>query len=568
MGVVSIYLVGFISDAFYANLEQRLQEEAGLLSAGVSHLMLQPIDLEGLDRTARRTSEIIDARVTVLDLNGGVLADSGDALASGEAFADRPEFRWAANVGASEVTRRNPRTGEDTLYVGARVEAGGLPVGIVITEVPVSRAQSSVNRIIATIILAALIVACLSVSLGFYLARRTSRSVKSVAEGARRLARGDLDHRVRALSMDETQDLAAAFNGMAASLREMVGDLSAERNKLSAVLDVMRDGVIVVEANGEIALMNEAAGELLDASMSRVTGSRLIEVVRDHELQQLIARALATGEPIQGEVELLHRRRFLSATAVPLSQGPQGGVLLTLHDLTSIRQAETTRKEFVSNVSHEMRSPLASVKAMVETLEGGAIDDRDVAQDFLRRVHRDVNRMTTMVNDLLHLSRLESGQAELRPTAVDLAAVLEEAASQFRLQAAAMDVGLISDFPLALPMVRAEEEKLLQVLVNLLENALKFTPSGETITLWARDAGDRVEIGVSDTGVGIPREHLPHVFERFYKVDRARRDSGAGLGLAIVKHIVHAYGGEVGVRSEEGVGSTFTFTVPHASREA
>jgi two-component system phosphate regulon sensor histidine kinase PhoR len=326
--------------------------------------------------------------------------------------------------------------------------------------------------------------------------------------------------------------------------------------------------VIVVEANGEIALMNEAAGELLDASLSRVTGSRLIEVVRDHELQQLIARALATGEPIQGEVELLHRRRFLSATAVPLSQGPQGGVLLTLHDLTSIRQAETTRKEFVSNVSHEMRSPLASVKAMVETLEGGAIDDRNVAQDFLRRVHRDVNRMTTMVNDLLHLSRLESGQAELRPTAVDLGAVLEEAASQFRLQAAALDVGLVSDFPPALPRVRAEEEKLLQVLVNLLENALKFTLSGETITLWARDAGDRVEIGVSDTGVGIPREHLPHVFERFYKVDRARRDSGAGLGLAIVKHIVHAYGGEVGVRSEEGVGSTFTFTVPHASREA
>ena len=568
MGVVSIYLVGFIRGEFYDNLEQRLLAEAGLLSEGVSHLLAAPVDFEGLELTARRTSEIVDARVTVVDLQGNVLADSAVAPPPGESFVNRPEFRWAAGVGESEVTRRNPQTGEGTLYVGSRVEAGGLPAGVVIIEVPLSRAESGVNRIIATVVLAALIVACLSVALGFYLARRTSRSVKSVAEGARRLAQGDLDHRVRALSLDETQDLAAAFNSMAASLREMVDDLSAERNKLSAVLDVMREGVIVVEATGEVALINEAAVELLDTSMARAAGSRLVEVVRDHELQQLIARALESGEPVQGEVELLHRRCFLSATAVPLSQGAQGGVLLTLHDLTSIRQAETTRKEFVSNVSHEMRSPLASVKAMVETLEGGAIDDRAVAQDFLRRVHRDVNRMTTMVNDLLQLSQLESGQAGLRPTAIDATGVLEEAASQFRLQATAMDVSLESDFPPALPIVRAEEEKLLQVLVNLLENSLRFTPPGGTITLWARDGGSHVEIGVSDTGAGIPREHLPHVFERFYKVDRARGDTGAGLGLAIVKHIVHAYGGEVGVSSEEGAGSTFTFTVPGAPQEA
>ena len=568
MGVVSIYLVGFIRDAFYEDLEERLLAEAGLLSEAVSLLLAHPVDYEGLELTARRTSEIVDARVTVADLQGNVLADSEGELSSQASFVNRPEFLWAARVGESEVTRRSPQTGEDTLYVGSRVEAGGLPIGVVIIEVPLSRAQSGVNRIMATIVLAAMVVAFLSVALGFYLARRTSRSVKSVAEGARRLARGDLDHRVRALSLDETQELAAAFNTMAASLREMVGDLSSERNKLSAVLDVMREGVIVVEADGEVALINEAAGELLDSSTSRAAGSRLVEVVRDHELQQLIARAQATGEPVQGEVELLHRRRFLSATAVPLSQDAQGGVLLTLHDLTSIRQAETTRKEFVSNVSHEMRSPLASVKAMVETLEGGAIDDRDVAQDFLRRVHRDVNRMTTMVNDLLQLSRLESGQAELRPTAIDATSVLEEAAAQFRLQSAAMDVSLVSDLPPELPIVRAEEEKLLQVLVNLLENALKFTPAGGTIRLWARDEGGRVEIGVSDTGAGIPREHLPHVFERFYKVDRARGDSGAGLGLAIVKHIVHAYGGEVGVSSEEGVGSTFSFTVPRALQEA
>ena len=567
MGVVSIYLVGFVRDAFIADLEQRLREEAALLSEAASHLLREPRDLDALRQTTNRASEVIDARVTALDLYGGVLADSSGASASDEAFADRPEFRWALNLGASDVTRGNPRTGEDTLYVGERVDVGGLPAGVVIIEMPVSRAQSNLNRIIGTIILAALVVACLSVGLAFYLARRTSRSVKSVAEGARHLARGDLDHRVRALSMDETQELAAAFNTMASTLRGMIDDLSSERNKLSAVLDVMREGVVVIEPNGEIALINQAAESMLDASHDSAAGSRLLEVVRDHELQQLIARALATGEAIQGEVELLHRRLFLSATAVPLGDGAEPGVLLTLHDLTSIRQAETTRKEFVSNVSHEMRSPLASVKAMVETLEGGAIDDRDVAQDFLRRVHRDVNRMTSMVNDLLHLSRLESGQAEFHPEPIDVAEIAEEAAAQFRLQAVALDVSLRTELAPNLPRMRAEEGMLLQVLVNLLENALKFTPAGGVITLTARDSDGCVEMCVSDTGVGIPREHLPHVFERFYKVDRARRDGGAGLGLAIVKHIVHACGGEVGVRSEEGAGSEFTFTVPHALRE-
>ncbi len=564
MGVVSVYLVNFIRDTFVANLERRLEQEASLLSESASHLFGDPIDLPGLRAITERTGEIIDARVTLLDSDGVVLTDSSEDPVAMDSFANRPEFRSALSLGASKGSRRNAASGEDVFYFAGQIQSGGAPVGVALIAVPASQVQSHVNRIILTVLLAALVVACLSVGLGYFLARRTSRSVKSVAEGARRLAQGDLDHRVRALSMDETQELAAAFNTMATTLRDMIGDLSGERNKLSAVLEVMADGVIVIESDGQIALMNQAAELLLDVRVDEVVGSRLVEVVRDHELQQLVTQSLESGGARQAEIELLHRRRYLSATAIPLHHSGAQGALLTLHDLTGIRQVETTRKEFVSNVSHELRNPLASVKAMVETLEGAALDDRKVTEDFLRRIHRDVDRMTGIVNDLLELSRLESGQASIQPNTIDLIPLMKDAETQFRLQAEAMDIAFHAELPDTLPLTIGEQEKLFQVLVNLLENALKFTPAGGAITLTADERGNCVEIGVTDTGVGIPREHLPHVFERFYKVDRARRDSGTGLGLAIVKHIVHAYGGEVGVKSVEGEGSAFSFTLPRA----
>ena len=255
-------------------------------------------------------------------------------------------------------------------------------------------------------------------------------------------------------------------------------------------------------------------------------------------------------------MELLNNRRFVSAIATPLAGSESTGVLLTLHDLTQLRQIETTRREFVSNVSHELRTPLSSVKALAEALENGALEDSDTARDFVRRIHGEADRMSALVEELLELSRLESGQAALQMATVDVAALASTEIEAFQLRAEAAGAVLVARLPDAPALVRGERDKLRQVLVNLLDNALKFTPSGGTVTVLVHAAAGGVEVSVRDTGAGIPAEHVPHVFERFYKVDRARRDGGTGLGLAIVRHIVEAHGGTARVESREGEGTT------------
>ena len=405
-------------------------------------------------------------------------------------------------------------------------------------------------------VLTALAAFPLSIGLAFLLLRLTVRSIRAVTEGARRLARGDMEHRVAPDGSDESRELASAFNSMAVALRDTVQGFSDEGGKLSAVLDTMADGVVLVRSEGRIEVMNGAAGALLGLKPEGARDRPFMEVVRDHDLRLLMTQALESRQQERGEVELLNHRRFVSAIATPLAGSESTGVLLTLHDLTRQRQVDTTRREFVSNVSHELRTPLSSVKALAEALENGALEDLATARDFVRRIHGEADRMSALVDDLLELSRLESGQAPLEIETVDLAALARGEIEAFQLRAEAAGVALSARLPDSPSLVRGEREKLRQVLVNLLDNALKFTPSGGAVTVSVHSAAGGVEVVVQDTGAGIPAEHLPHVFERFYKVDRARRDGGTGLGLAIVRHIVEAHGGTARVESREGEGTT------------
>ena len=281
-------------------------------------------------------------------------------------------------------------------------------------------------------------------------------------------------------------------------------------------------------------------------------------------MHDLVSSSMRAQELRQAQLDLLRQRRLVSAIATPLGQDGDG-VLLTLHDLTKFRQLETTRREFVSNVSHELRSPLASVRSMVETLKDGALDDRPIAGDFIARIERDVHRMESLVSELLELSRLESGQVPLDLQPISLESLAAETAAAFQDQSADCGVTLSIQIPNRLPLVLGEAGKIGQVLTNLMDNALKFTPPNGKITLSAVPDERYVTMSVSNTGDGIAPEHLPHLFERFYKVDRSRHDRGTGLGLAIAKHVVLAHGGEVYAQSELGQGATFSFTLPRAS---
>ena len=548
MGVVSVYLVGFVRDTYIANLRESLSQQARLVSHSAAPIMLRAggdADASAeLSALAARLSESVGARVELTAADGRVVADS--AMAGGIAGD-------AGMIAAS-----------------APIRSGDATLGTARVSVPAARVQPNINRIITTILLSALAVAMLSVGAGYILFHRTSRSVRAVAEGARRLAQGDLEHRVATTAADETRELAEAFNTMASTIRRILQDRTDESAKLTAMLDTMEDGVVVTDGEGAITLVNSAAEAMLGISEREAVGARLAAALRDHQIQQAAALALASGRICQTEAEVLPQRRFLKAIATPLSADGSGGILLTLHDLTEARQMDTTLREFVTNVSHELRSPLASVKAMVETLSEGALEQPDTARNFLSRVNREVDRMNAMVEDLLELSRLESGQQpNLAP--VDLGALAAEVAGEYAERAgAAGGVAVRARLPGdAAAVALGDREKLRQALVNLVDNALKNTAEG-SVTLWveaASDAGEgqrRHRVCVSDTGAGIAREHLPHIFERFYKVDRARRDGGSGLGLAIAQHIVQTHGGEISVSSEEGVGSEFCFTIPSA----
>ena len=426
-------------------------------------------------------------------------------------------------------------------------------VGVMAFQNGIGPVNAALGLVGGAAVAASAIIACLSV-------RRSSRSIREVTEGIERIDAGDLDHRIGTGASVETGELVVAFNRMATSLTSMMGDLSGERNKLSAVMETMSDGVIVVDSSGDVELLNGAAATLFEVDPG-VDRDTQYSVGHDHELRQLVAACRAAREPQYAEIILTAGRRMVSAVATPLEEEPGGAVLVTLHDLTELRQVETSRREFVSNVSHELRTPISSIKAMAETLEDGGLDDPSINADFVKRIHIEADRMTTLVNDLLELTSLQSGQADMKAEQVDIASVIREEGSRYVQVAEGLGIEANVSLPDDLPKVVAQEDRMRQVVRNLLDNALKFTPENGRIDLSAEANHDVVEVRVSDNGLGIPSESLPHIFERFYKVERSRRNEGSGLGLAIVKNIVQAYGGEVHVESREGEGSTFSFTL-------
>ncbi|MDP6716432.1 MAG: ATP-binding protein, partial [SAR202 cluster bacterium] len=562
---VSVYLIVIVNNSSATDLEASLQRQALLVRELTVKLFGSSPDRARIQAASVLAAEFSESRVTVFGADGSVLADVGNSPDAPVASPTAPEVITAFSSGISVNSRTEIAGGQEQMFVAVPIILDGETVGVARVSRPASSSDSEIFPIVLAIIFLSAAVVILSVGLAYLLARRVSRSMEAAADGARQFAQGDMDFRLNISSSPGIEELADAFNQMASNITRQVRDLSSESNQLSVVLDTMADGVIVVNGDGQVELMNLAAEWMLESQNRDALRIQLAEVVRDHEILQLVAEAKDTHQTRQAELELVHRRRFLNVIATPLSEGDDEGVLLTLQDVTRLWQVETTRREFVSNVSHELRSPLAAIRAMTETLQDGALNDPHTAQDFLARIQNDVQRMTTMVNELLELSRLESGQAPIHLAPLNLDSVVGEIESRFKVSPDHERLSLETKMPDDIPLVMGEAGKLDQVLANLVENAVKATGDGGCISISA-DATDRwIEVKVSDNGVGIAREHLPHVFERFYKVDRSRRDGGTGLGLAIVKHLVQAHGGEIRAESVEGEGSAFIFTLPRAS---
>jgi two-component system phosphate regulon sensor histidine kinase PhoR len=307
-------------------------------------------------------------------------------------------------------------------------------------------------------------------------------------------------------------------------------------------------------------LANNAAAKLFN--IKNTTEKPLIEVVRDHEMDEVLKLCLQTAKTQSVQYESGASKRYIRVIAIPISHGEMSGVLLLFQDLTELRNLQTTRRELIGNISHEFRTPLAGIKAMVETLRDGAVDDQEAARDFLARIDDEVERLTQIVVELTELSRIETGEAELRLESVDLNLLVEEVITQLSPQIERQQLTAEKNIDANLPSVQADKRRIRQTIVNLIHNAIKFTNTGGKIMVTTRIHNGSVTVDISDTGIGIAKRDLPHVFERFYKGDRDRSGGGTGMGLAIAKHVIEAHGGSIWVQSEEGKGSNFSFSLP------
>jgi len=351
---------------------------------------------------------------------------------------------------------------------------------------------------------------------------------------------------------------------MAQSLEGVIAAASQERNRLVAALNSSIDAVLAVTAEGRIAFVNSAAERLFLRSHEELVGNPLVWVMPD---EQVIEALRVSREESRRETRLVSRpnRQHLQVITTPIIGGGEWSALAVFHDLTDVKRVEETRRDFVANVSHELRTPLASIKAVIETLQGGALEDSEAAQEFLSRADAEVDRLVQMVEELLELSRIESGEVPLARQPVEIATVLADAFERLRPQAEKQGLSFALDVAADLPPIIGDAERLERATVNLIHNAVKFTPAGGSVHVSASFDGSAVTVRVSDTGVGIAPEDLPRIFERFYKADRARGAGGTGLGLVVVKHTVEAHGVSVSFQSEPGHGSTFTFSIPVAS---
>ncbi len=363
---------------------------------------------------------------------------------------------------------------------------------------------------------------------------------------------------------EEADRVARALTRVGDRFAELLRSESVERRRLESILDSMQQGVIVVNGDGVVESANPAALEMLGNSSQYSPGSQLASITRDARINALVVEAIDSGEPQQASVPLRDRNRLVNVLTAPLpsSDRSSGRVLALINDVTDSALADNTRREFVSNASHELRTPIAAIQAAAETLQGGAMEDPEAARDFLRRILEDTARMEALVSEMLELSRLESGQTPLHLGPVDTGLLVDEMLDRFRPVADQKGVTLEGRVCRGIPMVIADRSRLETALGNLLRNSLQATESGDWITVGANGVDGSVRLAVSDTGAGIFSEHLPHVFERFYKAGPSRGQSGTGLGLAISKHIVQAHGGSISAESSPGEGTTIAFILP------
>jgi two-component system phosphate regulon sensor histidine kinase PhoR len=526
--------------------------------------------IERIETICKQAGKLTDTRFTVILPDGRVVGDSRENPAHMDNHADRPEILKARTEGYGQSVRYSKTLDRRMMYVATAVHEGGQLQAVIRAALPVVFLDEQQRAIQVRMAIGGLVIAALVGLISLLASRKISRPIEKLRLGADVFSSGNLEHKLALPDTEELASLAEAMNKMADQLDRRIQTVIDQRNELETVLASMHEGVVAIDTDEAIISMNQAAAAMFESERDKAPGRSVQEVVRNLELQTFVRQALATGEELESDITLFTPgETILYSRSSPIRDASRRriGTLLVMADVTKLRRLENMRRDFVANVSHEIKTPLTAIKGYVETLFNQEVDSREDSERFLGIIIKHVNRLDAIVEDLLSLSRIErtgdDAESALDFAEARLGDIIQTAVQVCQRQADAKAITIDHRGELDL-QARVDATLLEQAILNLLDNAIKFSDNGSTVAISVERRNGATAIHIKDQGCGIARNHLARLFERFYRVDKARsrQMGGTGLGLAIVKHIVQAHGGQVTVDSQLGQGSTFSIFLP------
>ncbi len=569
LAIVTAYSTRAVKDFHFTTTSDDLEARAVLFEKTISDSIGGRYSV--VDGLCKELGSAIATRITVVLPDGGVIGDSDGDPDEMENHGDRPEFIRALSGMTGSSVRYSDTLRKRFMYVAVPVRIDGRVVGAVRASIPLTALDESLGGMYVRIMISGLLVAIAAAVVSMLVARRISRPVEEIKRGVVHFANNDLSYRLPVHGLEEIGELASVINAMAGRLEDRIEAVERQRNEQEAIFTGMVEGLVVVDENERIVRINPAASSFLGVDIADAEGRAIQEVVRNPYLQKFVAKTLGSAVTVEEDLTLRDERGelYVQAHGVQLLR-PDGrvrGGVIVLNNVTRLRKLENLRRDFVANVSHELRTPVTSIKGFVETLLDGALRDPDDAARFLDIIARQADRMDSIIEDLLLLSGIERGmeKSEVSVEKGIIIDVLRDALEvcEHKAKGKKIEIKLDCAADLEAPV---NEPLLEQAVINLLDNAIKYSDEGGPVEISVSRHADEITIELRDEGCGINKEDIPRLFERFYRVDKARsrKLGGTGLGLAIVKHIMQAHGGSVTVASNPGEGSTFTLHLPNA----
>jgi len=568
-GILTV-TIGYSINSYYEGIiVSKLELSVKMLREILKESLIKN-DVRGIQDAAKKMAAETNARITVINPNGTVIGDSTEDPRQMENHRSRPEIRTAMsgkigrNIHYSHILKVN------MLYVAMPVVENGKLLGIIRVSEPLSDVKAGIKHIRRIILLAILIGLIIAFGLSFFTSASFVKPLLEMKDTAEEMARGKYHQKLDINSSDELGNLAASFNILSDEVQKKITEITEDKNKLLAILSSMVEGVIVIDADNQILITNHSFSDMFHIPFKSIEGKYYWEVIKSNEICDIIGASIKSREPLRKEISIkdVQSRVFLIQISNIVSTGSNFlGIVAVFHDITQLKKLEQLRSEFVANVSHEIKTPVTAIAGAVETLIGGAMNDEKEAREFLDIVLNHSHRLNNIVNDLLTLSKIEAENTKIDAASVDLKKIINSVSKLFEEGIHSKKQSIAIDIPADMPIIMADGKKLEQVFFNLLDNAIKFTPENGRISVKAENLEKMVKIDISDTGTGIPAEHIGRIFERFHRVDaaRSREMGGTGLGLAIVKHIINLHKGRIKVTSRIGEGSTFSVFLPKIS---